>query len=38
MNWHFEGSNDRVNWILLDRRIYLSESTVYNKQVEAEQH
>jgi hypothetical protein len=27
MNWHLEGSNDKVNWIILDRRIYLSQPT-----------
>lgn len=27
MNWHIEGSNDKVNWIILDRRIYLSSPT-----------
>jgi hypothetical protein len=24
LNWHFEGSNDKVNWTVLDRRLYLS--------------
>ena len=24
MNWHIEGSNDKVNWVILDRRIYLT--------------
>ena len=24
LNWHFEGSNDRVNWTVLDRRLYLT--------------
>lgn len=24
LNWHFEGSNDKVNWVILDRRIYLT--------------
>lgn len=24
LNWHFEASNDKVNWTLLDRRIFLS--------------
>ena len=38
MNWHFEASNDKVNWILLDRRIYLSEDPVYNQEVEEEQN
>lgn len=27
MNWHFEASNDKVNWIVLDRRIYLTGNT-----------
>lgn len=26
LNWHFEGSNDKVNWTLLDRRIYFTNS------------
>lgn len=26
MNWHFEASNDKVNWTVLDRRIYLSDN------------
>lgn len=37
LNWHFEGSNDKTNWVLLDRRIYLSENPQYNQDVEAEQ-
>ena len=37
VNWHFEASNDRVNWVLLDRRIYLSDSPQFNKEVSAEQ-
>lgn len=28
MNWHLEGSNDKVNWIILDRRIYLTNPNV----------
>ena len=36
VNWHFEASNDRVNWLLLDRRIYLSDSPSYNKDLENE--
>lgn len=24
LNWHFEASNDKVNWSLLDRRVYLT--------------
>jgi hypothetical protein len=27
MNWHLEGSNDKVNWVILDRRIYLNDPT-----------
>lgn len=23
MNWHFEGSNDKLNWTVLDRRVYM---------------
>lgn len=25
MNWHFEGSNDKLNWTILDRRVYLPD-------------
>ena len=24
LNWHLEASNDKVNWIMLDRRIYMT--------------
>ena len=24
LNWHFEASNDKVNWTVLDRRLYLT--------------
>ena len=24
LNWYFEGSNDKLNWTVLDRRLYLS--------------
>lgn len=27
MNWNFEGSNDKVNWTLLDRRVYMTGHT-----------
>ncbi|CDW80143.1 e3 ubiquitin-protein ligase hectd1 [Stylonychia lemnae] len=37
MNWHFEASNDKVNWVVLDRRIYLSDNTNYNQEMEQEQ-
>jgi hypothetical protein len=26
LNWHFEGSNDKVNWTVLDRRLYLTSN------------
>lgn len=25
MNWHFEGSNDKLNWTILDRRVYMPQ-------------
>lgn len=34
MSWHFEGSNDKMNWTLLDRRIYSTGSTEYDLQFE----
>eukprot|EP00347_Sterkiella_histriomuscorum_P013958 403362705 len=37
MNWHFEASNDKINWIVLDRRIYLSDNQNYNQEMEQEQ-
>jgi hypothetical protein len=37
VNWHFEASNDHINWVLLDRRIYLSEDPSYNQSVAQEQ-
>jgi hypothetical protein len=37
MNWHLEASNDRINWVLLDRRIYLSDNPEFNQSVQAEQ-
>lgn len=38
MNWHLEGSNDKVNWIILDRRIYLnSPAGVTEDNLEEEQ-
>ena len=36
LNWHFEGSNDRINWFLLDRRIYLSDDPEFNEEMEEE--
>ena len=32
MNWHFEASNDRVNWAVLDRRVYLTGRTEEDEQ------
>ena len=37
MNWHFEASNDKVNWVILDRRIYLSDNLNYNLEMVEEQ-
>jgi len=37
LNWHFEGSNDKINWNILDRRIYLSDNLEYNLEIEEEQ-
>lgn len=38
MNWHLEGSNDKVNWIILDRRIYLASANgVSDADLEEEQ-
>ncbi len=37
MNWHLEASNDRINWVLLDRRIYLSDNPEFNQAVQTEQ-
>jgi hypothetical protein len=36
LNWQFEGSNDKVNWTLLDRRIYLTGHAEDDMQYEAE--
>lgn len=37
LNWHLEGSNDKINWNILDRRIYLSDNLEYNLEIEEEQ-
>jgi len=37
MNWHLEGSNDMKEWIIIDRRIYLSDNPYENFQMEEEQ-
>lgn len=34
LNWHFEASNDMVNWTLLDRRIFQSGDTEWDNQFE----
>lgn len=36
MNWHLEASNDKVNWVILDRRIYLSDNLHFNLEMEEE--
>lgn len=37
MNWHLESSNDKVNWIILDRRIYLAQNGAGDADLEDEQ-
>ena len=37
MNWHLEGSNDKVNWIILDRRIYLTSPTGADHDMDEDQ-
>ena len=37
LNWHLEGSNDKVNWIILDRRIYSTDGGVHDHELEEEQ-
>jgi len=37
LNWHLEGSNDKVNWIILDRRIYLTDGGAHDSILEEEQ-
>jgi hypothetical protein len=37
MNWHFEASNDKVNWTLLDRRIFLTGDNSWDQQFEEDQ-
>lgn len=37
MNWHLEGSNDKINWIILDRRIYLAQGGPSDADLEEEQ-
>ena len=37
MNWHLEGSNDKVTWTILDRRVYMpslndSDSFIYEEE------
>jgi hypothetical protein len=37
LNWHLEGSNDKLNWTILDRRIYGMEEGPDNAMFEDEQ-
>jgi hypothetical protein len=37
MNWHLEGSNDKTNWTILDRRIYLTQIPSQDQALEEEQ-
>jgi len=36
LSWHFEGSNDKVNWTVLDRRIYLTGNQIEDAAFEEE--
>lgn len=36
LNWHFEGSNDKVNWTVLDRRLYLTGNPAEDSAFEEE--
>ena len=36
LNWHFEGSNDKVNWTVLDRRLYMTGNPVEDINFEDE--
>lgn len=36
LNWHFEGSNDKVNWTVLDRRLYLTGNPAEDAAFEEE--
>lgn len=38
LNWHFEASNDKNNWVTLDRRIYKSGDHEQDMQYEKEQN
>jgi len=38
MNWHLEGSNDKVNWVILDRRIYLGYDSADPSLEEEQKH
>jgi len=37
MNWHLEGSNNMRDWIICDRRIYMSDNPEENAQLEEDQ-
>lgn len=37
MNWQLEASNDKVNWVVLDRRVYLTGHVDEDLQYEKEQ-
>lgn len=38
LNWHFEGSLDRVRWVVLDRRVHFLGNSDYDSQMEAERN
>ena len=37
MNWHLEASEDKINWVILDRRIYKADNPTYNNELLHEQ-
>ena len=36
LSWHFEGSNDRLNWTVLDRRVYFTGDKKLDDQTKEE--
>jgi len=37
MNWHFEASHDKVNWICLDERVHMTGRANEDAYLEREQ-
>ena len=36
LNWMFEGSNDKINWTCLDKRVYLTGDPQHDAQFESD--